>query len=152
MKDERGFTIVELLIVIVVIAILAAIVIVAYNGIQQRAHTATARSNAEGVQKVVEAYAADDSAGSGKYPSLSDLTGWTGGVTRIPNGVTVDSATLSSTHGGDGKVIQYVPDASSDATGGCIGYWDSSNNQAVYVYAGAAKTGTNAAAPTCSDS
>ena len=33
---KRGFTIVELLIVIVVIAILAAISIVAYNGIQAR--------------------------------------------------------------------------------------------------------------------
>lgn len=33
----RGFTIVELLIVIVVVAILAAISVVAYNGIQQRA-------------------------------------------------------------------------------------------------------------------
>ena len=36
-KRNNGFTIVELLIVIVVIAILAAISIVAYNGIQQRA-------------------------------------------------------------------------------------------------------------------
>ena len=33
----RGFTIVELLIVIVVIAILASITIVAFNGIQARA-------------------------------------------------------------------------------------------------------------------
>jgi len=36
-SGSRGFTIVELLIVIVVIAILAAISITAYNGIQQRA-------------------------------------------------------------------------------------------------------------------
>ena len=36
-RNLRGFTIVELLIVIVIIAILAAITIVAYNGIQQRA-------------------------------------------------------------------------------------------------------------------
>jgi type IV pilus assembly protein PilA len=37
---SAGFTIIELLIVIVVIAVLAAITIVAYNGIQQRAKTA----------------------------------------------------------------------------------------------------------------
>jgi len=36
-KNKQGFTIVELLIVVVVIAILAAITIVAYNGIQNRA-------------------------------------------------------------------------------------------------------------------
>ena len=34
---QKGFTIVELLIVIVVIGILAAITVVAYNGIQERA-------------------------------------------------------------------------------------------------------------------
>ncbi|MNH49970.1 Type II secretion system protein G precursor [compost metagenome] len=36
-KKQNGFTIVELLIVIVIIGILAAITVVAYNGIQQRA-------------------------------------------------------------------------------------------------------------------
>lgn len=40
-KSLRGFTIVELLIVIVVIGILAALVIVSYNGIQQRAADAS---------------------------------------------------------------------------------------------------------------
>jgi prepilin-type N-terminal cleavage/methylation domain-containing protein len=42
---KRGFTIVELLIVIVVIGILAAITIVAYNGIQTRAATAKRNSD-----------------------------------------------------------------------------------------------------------
>ena len=41
MKASRGFTIVELLIVIVVIGILASIVIVAFNGIQERARIAS---------------------------------------------------------------------------------------------------------------
>lgn len=44
-KTTRGFTIVELLIVIVVISILAAIVTVAYSGIQDRAYDAK-RANA----------------------------------------------------------------------------------------------------------
>jgi prepilin-type N-terminal cleavage/methylation domain-containing protein len=40
-KQQSGFTIVELLIVIVVIAILAAITVVAYNGIQDRARNSS---------------------------------------------------------------------------------------------------------------
>jgi len=35
-RNSRGFTIVELLIVIVIIGILAGLVLVAYNGVQDR--------------------------------------------------------------------------------------------------------------------
>jgi general secretion pathway protein G len=44
-NKQTGFTIVELLIVIVVIGILAAITIVAYNGIQNRARDTTATAD-----------------------------------------------------------------------------------------------------------
>lgn len=53
---ENGFTIVELLIVIVVIAILAAISIVAYNGIQSRGKASAAESLASQVAKKAEAW------------------------------------------------------------------------------------------------
>jgi prepilin-type N-terminal cleavage/methylation domain-containing protein len=61
----RGFTIVELLIVIVVIAILAAITIVSYNGITARANSSSALASAQGVAKKLEAYNAD----IGNYPT-----------------------------------------------------------------------------------
>lgn len=52
LRRQGGFTIVELLIVIVVIGILAAITIVAYTGVQDRARAAVL---ADGTKKVEEA-------------------------------------------------------------------------------------------------
>ena len=62
---RRGFTIVELLIVIVVIGILAAITIVAYNGIQKRATVAAAKSDVRSLSLQAEAVKVD----SGSYPN-----------------------------------------------------------------------------------
>lgn len=53
-KNKQGFTIVELLIVVVVIAILAAITIVSYNGIQNRAKTSALASELESATKFLE--------------------------------------------------------------------------------------------------
>ena len=49
---QKGFTIVELLIVIVVIAILAAISMAAYTNITARANTSTAAAAAKSVKDV----------------------------------------------------------------------------------------------------
>lgn len=52
----KGFTIVELLIVVVVIAILAAITVVAYTGVQNRAHDASVQTDLKNIGTQVELY------------------------------------------------------------------------------------------------
>lgn len=67
LQSESGFTIVELLIVIVVIGILAAITIVSYNGITARANTNSAKANATAFLKKAELYASEPTL-TNRYP------------------------------------------------------------------------------------
>lgn len=68
-KLNRGFTIVELLIVIVVIGILAALVIVTYNGIQQKARDTERKTDINAIASHMEAYNAQN----GRYPTLANV-------------------------------------------------------------------------------
>ncbi|MDO8591795.1 MAG: type II secretion system protein [bacterium] len=65
----KGFTIVELLIVIVVIGILAALVVVTYNGIQQKARDTERKTDINALHGQLEAYQAQN----GKYPTLDNI-------------------------------------------------------------------------------
>src|SRR5258707_9454555 len=68
-KNNRGFTIVELLIVIVVIGILAALVIVTYNGIQSKARDTERKTDVNALASHLEAYFAQNA----KYPTLAQF-------------------------------------------------------------------------------
>ncbi len=69
-NKTKGFTLVELLIVIVVIAILATISIVAYSNATNKAHDDRRSSNARNLLDAMSAYETEHS----KWPTLSDLT------------------------------------------------------------------------------
>lgn len=68
---QAGFTIVELLIVIVIIGILAAITIVAYNGVQNRANNTAVTADLSNMAKQMQLSYVD----KGRYPNgVAELT------------------------------------------------------------------------------
>ena len=79
-NKSKGFTIVELLIVIVVIGILATLVIVTFTGIQQKARNSQRQTDINAVDSHVEAFYAQ----YGFYPSLADLQSQTAGTGFVP--------------------------------------------------------------------
>ncbi len=77
---RRGFTIVELLIVIVVIGILAAITIVSYNGIQQRARIVTLQSDMKSASNQL----ANDNTINSAYPASTAVANSGQGLKASP--------------------------------------------------------------------
>jgi len=143
-QGERGFTIVELLVVIVVIGILAAITIVSYTGITARAKTAQAQSNAGSVQSVAEVYYAEQM----KYPSTVATDFAATVAAKIPNGITVLTGAQVLTTNKVPTEVHYEycgldDTASTGAFGARYRFWDSQTSlvSTTILYSG---TGTAA--------
>lgn len=92
-----GFTIVELLIVIVVIAILAAISVVAYTGIQNRANNAIVEADIASITKKMELVRVD----LGRYPQSA---------AEFPDGFKFSKSAYDGTQNN----IYYVVDIQND--------------------------------------
>ena len=75
-SKQQGFTIVELLIVIVVIGILAALVITTFTGIQQKARDTERETDIKALQGQIEAYYAQN----GNYPTRTNVNDGLHGV------------------------------------------------------------------------
>lgn len=70
MKNERGFTIMELLVVIVIIGVLAAIGVPAYNNVIEKARTTACQANRRTISTAVGMYFAEH----GAYAAVDDTT------------------------------------------------------------------------------
>lgn len=136
--NSQGFTIVELLIVVVVIAILAAITIVSYNGITSRANASAAASLAASIAKKAELYNSDDST-SGYPKTVSALAGDNSkGYYLVANGqlaaptpdigkTTVQYIACGIASSGTGAPSTQA--GISTVTGALINYWDFNNSR-----------------------
>lgn len=117
---QTGFTIVELLIVIVIIGILAAITIVAYNGVQQRAKESALRSDLALAAKKMAA----DNVLNGSYPLTQAAVDNGKGLPASP-GTSYQFQSTGSTYcitGTNGNLSFKVSDiATTAAQGGCPG-------------------------------
>ena len=74
LKKQKGFTLVELLIVIIIIGILATLVIVTFSGVQAKARDSKRQTDIGAIDSHLEAYFAQN----GWYPTIGQLSdaGW----------------------------------------------------------------------------
>ncbi len=97
-KRQQGFTIVELLIVIVVIGILAALVITTYAGIQAKARNSKRQTDVQNIQTQLEAYFQT----AGNYPSLANMNSSTFLSTSMKS---LDTGALTDPQGSSSALV-----------------------------------------------
>jgi general secretion pathway protein G len=88
-ERERGFTLLELIIVIAIIGILAAIAMPALKDMPRRATEAVLKTNLHTMRDVIDQYYGD----KGKYPTSLQQLVEAGYIRKIPNDITKRSDT-----------------------------------------------------------
>lgn len=160
---QRGFTIVELLIVIIVIGILATLVLVAYSNVSDQAKATAAKNDLEQIVKQLNVYK-ENTGGGSSYPADSSSLSYSSGTTvqyLVNNTVSPATFCVSTTNGNG--TFNATNTANAPAAGSCavsaygaLGWWkfngnatDSSGNGLNGTVSGATlTTGQNGSANT----
>ncbi len=128
-NEESGFTLVELLVVMLILGILAAIAIPAFFSQRDKGYDSDAKANARTVQTALETYAVDN---NGSYSgatmanlatiegTIADLTGTGGGTVAISNlGTNTYTVTATSASQGATRTFVIARAASGSTTNTC---------------------------------
>lgn len=111
MKKQSGFTLIELMIVVAIVAILAAVALPAYQN-----YTAKAKFT-----EVVAATGAAKASVELCYNNLSTLTGCTGGSNGVPANITTTTGNLASLSTTNGVITATAVGASAAPVNGLKG-------------------------------
>ena len=125
-QKEKGFTLIELMIVVAIIGILAAIAVPNFVQYRNRARVSTGVGTSESVRGAMAAYAADSESNLFPYTDMNNITTWA----ELATVLNANGASLKKTAAQQGmQLVQYVTwDLDGDGTDGDDYYFVFSTN------------------------
>ena len=109
-KKEKGFTLVELMVVVIIIAVLTGIAIPSYFALRNRARSAAAQSEMKNIGTAIELYAIDN--GNALPAALANIEGTY--IAEVPDADPWGVGYVYAVNGGSYTLTCYGPDGEAD--------------------------------------